>query len=251
MKMTMRWIGLVLLLSLPALAQVPVQIVKVEPHSHTRCALADMASNEKDPWGSCLVIWYTNTSSQRITGIRFDVHFVSALKEVDPAVYAYENTVALKPGKGIAGIWHDGVLWHQYGDGMGAEVQVGRVMFADGTFWTPPPPAAVSTAAATEPSKPPDQPAAREVLLKTINAQFAKEGVAGYADISHDKLTVHSERASAVRFHMLLANDTFISRMKDAGISAFAYTNDADQNFLYDVKAGQVLTASPQTTDSK
>jgi hypothetical protein len=39
--------------------------------------------------------------------------------------------------------------------------------------------------------------------------------------------------------------------MKDAGISAFAYTNDADQNFLYDVKAGQVLTASPQTTDSK
>ena len=217
-----------------ALAQMPVEVIKVEPHSHTRCALTSLGTNDSDPWGSCLVIWYKNTSSERIIGIRFDVHYVSALKEVDPAEYPYESTATVKPGKVIAGIWHDGVFWRQYGDGMDAEVSVGRVMFADGTFWTPAPtPAAAlapATPAAAEPSKPLDQPAARQLLLKTINGQFAKDGIAGYAEVSGDKLTVHSERASAMRFHMTVASERFISMMQDAGIATYLYTNDAEQS---------------------
>jgi hypothetical protein len=127
-----------LFLAHSAFAQAPVEIVRVEPHSHARCALASIATNDPDPWGSCLVVWYKNTSSQRITGIRFEVNFVSALKEVDSTVYSYESTMTIKPTKVGMGIWHDGVFWHQYGDGMGANVRVARVMFADGTFWTPP-----------------------------------------------------------------------------------------------------------------
>jgi hypothetical protein len=63
---------LLLLVSSLAFAQTPVDVVKVEPHSHTRCALASLGTNDSDPWGSCLVIWYRNVSSKRITGIRFD-----------------------------------------------------------------------------------------------------------------------------------------------------------------------------------
>jgi FMN phosphatase YigB (HAD superfamily) len=48
---------------------------QLEYISHTRCALADLGTDEKDPWGSCLVVWYKNSSSKYITGIRFDVHF--------------------------------------------------------------------------------------------------------------------------------------------------------------------------------
>jgi len=248
----MRHLGYLLALlfvSDAALAQMPVEVVKIEPHSHTRCALASLGANDSDPWGSCLVIWYKNTSSERITGIRFDVHYVSALKEVDPAAYSYESTATVKPGKMIAGIWHDGVFWHQYGDGMDAEVSVGRVMFADGTFWTPPPsPSAApapATPAAGESSKAPDQPAARQLLLKAINGQFAKDGIAGYAEVSGDKLTVHSERASAMRFHMTLASQKFISMMQDAGIATYLYTNDAEQSFVYDVKAAKITLSVP------
>jgi len=225
-----------------SVAQMPVEIVKVEPHSHARCALADAATDEHDPWGSCLIVWCRNSSTKYITGIRFDVHFVSALKEVDPAVYSYENTATIKPGKMNAGIWHDGVFWHQYGDGMDVQVQVGRVMFRDGSFWTPPTPATADPNASTttEPAKPLNQETARDFLLKASNAQFAKEGVAGYAEIKGgDKLIVHSERASAVRFNMTLKNEKFLALLKTAGIATYAYTNDAEQNFSYDVKAGQ------------
>lgn len=236
------WLTLFSLVS-TAVSQTPIEIVKVEPHSHTRCALADMGNDDKDPWGSCLVVWYKNTSEKAIAGIRFDVHFVTPLKEVDPTAYSYENTSLLKPGKEIAGIWHDGVIWHQYGDGMDAQVQVARVMFKDGTFWTPTSPSAVTNPATINtPPKPLDQTGARDIMIRAINASFAKEGVAGYAEISGDKMTVHSERASAVRFNMTLKNDKFISALKDAGIATYTYTNDTDQNFLYDVKLGQVVS---------
>ena len=66
-----------------------------------------------------------------------------------------------------------------------------------------------------------NQSAAREMLLKTINASFAKEGVAGYAEISGDKLTVHSERANEMRFHMLVSNQKFIAMMQEAGIATY------------------------------
>jgi len=97
-----------------------------------------------------------------------------------------------------------------------------------------------------------NQSAAREMLLKTINASFAKEGVAGYAEISGDKLTVHSERASEMRFHMLVANQKLVAMMREAGIATYLYTNDADQNFAYDLKAGKIIppTAS-QATETK
>ncbi len=248
------WPWLILFALVPiAVAQIPVEIVKIEPHSHTRCALADLGNDEKDPWGSCLVVWYKNTSGKYITGVRFDVHFVSALREVDPAVYPYETTVVLKPGKEIAGIWHDGVFWHQYGEGMDAEVQVARVMFRDGTFWTPSSLGAntMSQTNASTPSKAQDQATLREALIKSINATFTKEGVAGYAEISGDKLTVHSERASAVRLNMTLKNDQFLPSLKSAGISTFVYTNDAEQTFEYDVKEGQVVSSSQTQVKQK
>jgi hypothetical protein len=104
---------------------------------------------------------------------------------------------------------------------------------------------------AIEPPKPSGL-AARDFLLKTINASFTKEGVAGYTEIAGDKLIIHSERASAVRFHMIVANEKLISVMREAGIATCQYTNDAEQNFAYDVKAGRVtVPAAPQANESK
>lgn len=91
-----------------------------------------------------------------------------------------------------------------------------------------------------------NRPGARPKLLNYINDSFQKEGVLGYAELSGDKLTVHCERASLMRFHMIVANPRTVSYLQRAGIAAYAYTNDADQSFLYDVKAGQVISPPPQ-----
>jgi len=97
-----------------------------------------------------------------------------------------------------------------------------------------------------------NQSAAREMLLKTFNASFAKEGVAGYAEISGNKLIVHSERASEMLFHMQVANQKLISMMQQAGIATYLYTNDADQKFAYDLKAGKIIPpAASQATETK
>jgi hypothetical protein len=109
----------------------PVEIVRVEPHSHALCALA----GSEDPWGSCLLVSYKNVSAQPITAIRFEATFIDAMKESNPSVYSYDDTRRVKPGKTQTALWGDGVYWHQYGDKMGANVRVVKVMFADGTFW--------------------------------------------------------------------------------------------------------------------
>jgi hypothetical protein len=94
-----------------------------------------------------------------------------------------------------------------------------------------------------------NQASTRQRLVDGINAVFQKDGVVGYTDVSEDKLTVHSERASAMRFHAILASKWEISMMQRAGIETFAYTDDTAQNFAYDVKSGQiVLSATQQAT---
>ena len=89
-----------------------------------------------------------------------------------------------------------------------------------------------------------DRAAARQRLLKAINAGFRKDGVMGYAEISGDDVTIHSERASAMRFRMNLASSRQLFMMQRAGIAKFIYTDDAAQKFVYDVKAGQIVSAS-------
>ena len=54
-----------------------------------------------------------------------------------------------------------------------------------------------------------------------------------------------------MRFHMALANQRVLSMMRRAAITVYIYTNDDDQNFAYDVKAGQVVTpAIPQAIEA-
>lgn len=232
--------------SIPARGQAPVELLKVDPHSHTRCSMvAALSGAEPDPWYTCLAISYKNASTQPITGIRFDVHFVSALEEVDPTTVSYESTQSLKPGKSFTTMWHDGVYWHQYGDRMGARVTVARVMFADGSIWTPPPPASAKVEPPAD-----DVESARALLVKVINSTFVRDHAVGYAEISGDKLIVHSERASPMRFRMILANETELSLMKNAKISLFVYSNDATQTFTYDLKAGTVVDSNASASAS-
>jgi hypothetical protein len=68
----------------------------------------------------------------------------------------------------------------------------------------------------------------------------------GYAEVSGDKLTVHSERASPMRFRMILASQQELSMVRRAGIAIFVYTNDADQTFVYDVKSARLLSPAAQ-----
>jgi hypothetical protein len=85
----------------------------------------------------------------------------------------------------------------------------------------------------------------RQKIVNADNASFKKEGVMGYAEVSGDKLTVHSERASAMRFHMVLSNPRYISYLRRSGLTTLVYTNDADQTFAYDVKSGQIADENP------
>ncbi|HLM81910.1 MAG TPA: hypothetical protein VK302_14990 [Terriglobales bacterium] len=96
-----------------------------------------------------------------------------------------------------------------------------------------------------------NQAGTRQKLINGINASFQKGGVMGYAEISGDKMTVHSERASAMRFHMIMASRREISMARRAGITMYIYTNDADQSFQYDVKADKVLSPpAPQAVEA-
>ena len=140
----------------PAQDRTPVEIVRVEPHSHALCALV----GSDDPWGSCLLISYRNVSAQPITAIRFEATFINAMKESDPSVYSYDDTRKVKPGKTQTALWGDGVYWHRYGDKMGANVRVIKVMFADGTFWT-------------------GSPSASETAQRKLFAQAIVDGMAG------------------------------------------------------------------------
>ena len=85
-----------------------------------------------------------------------------------------------------------------------------------------------------------NQPSDRAKLVSGLNASFQKGGVLGYAEMSGDTLILHSERANPMRFHMLLAS-AILSNIRRAGFTAFTYTNDADQKFIYDVKGGHIL----------
>ncbi len=90
-----------------------------------------------------------------------------------------------------------------------------------------------------------DQAGVRRKLVNGLNGSFQKNGVLGYAEISGDRITVHSERASLMRLHMVLASGEF-SMVRRAGITMFIYTNDANQNFVYDVKADQIVSPATQ-----
>jgi hypothetical protein len=85
----------------------------------------------------------------------------------------------------------------------------------------------------------------RQKIVNADNAAFKKEGVMGYAEVSGDKLTVHSERASAMRFHMTLSDPRYMSYLRRSGLTTVVYTNDADQTFVYDVKSGQIAGENP------
>jgi hypothetical protein len=88
-----------------------------------------------------------------------------------------------------------------------------------------------------------NQTVARQRLVQAINASFQRDRTAGYAEISGDKLTVHSEHANPMHFRMILANEWQRSMMQRAGIATFGYTNDSDQNFTFDVETNQVTSA--------
>ena len=55
-------------------------------------------------------------------------------------------------------------------------------------------------------------------------------------------LTIHSERCSALRFHVLLADEQMLAKLKQMGFKTFLYTNDADQKFTYDLQTGTTGT---------
>jgi hypothetical protein len=94
-------------------------------------------------------------------------------------------------------------------------------------------------------SPPAKQADTRQKLIDAVNVACLNEKAVGYAEISGDTLTVHSERASAMRFHMIVANQQWLTMMRQAGIATFAYTDDGDQHFLLDVKSGH---ESPDVT---
>jgi hypothetical protein len=82
----------------------------------------------------------------------------------------------------------------------------------------------------------------KEKLVEAHNASFRAEKVVGYAESSGDTFTIHSERASDMRFHMLLANQQNMGRYRAAGIKTIVYTNDSDQRFTYDLVADHMVT---------
>jgi hypothetical protein len=85
-------------------------------------------------------------------------------------------------------------------------------------------------------------PADRPKMIAAENATFKKDGVAGYAEIVNDTYTIHSERASSIRFRAnVVDNKEYVAALQRAGITTLVYTNDADLKFVYDVQTNQII----------
>jgi hypothetical protein len=83
----------------------------------------------------------------------------------------------------------------------------------------------------------------RQQVIDSMNKSFLAQNVVGYAEVSGDTLIDHSERASEMRFHMLL-NQQMLDTMHTINIKTFVYTNDKDQKYMYDVVTGHVVSPS-------
>jgi hypothetical protein len=83
---------------------------------------------------------------------------------------------------------------------------------------------------------------ARQRFTKGVQAEFAKGGVAGYAKFDGDVLTIHSERASLMRFHAAINDENRLARFRTMDVKTYIYTNDADQRFEFDVVHNREVT---------
>lgn len=83
---------------------------------------------------------------------------------------------------------------------------------------------------------------ARQLYARSLQAELAKAGVAGYAKFDGDVLTVHSERASMMRFHANTSDEKFLPWFRTMNVKTYIYTNDADQRFEFDVVHNREVT---------
>jgi hypothetical protein len=88
----------------------------------------------------------------------------------------------------------------------------------------------------------------KETLVDAHNRSFRAEKIVGYAESSGDTFTIHSERASEMRFRMLLADNQRIELYRTVGIKTLVYTNDADQRYVYEIGTGRAITPVGTTT---
>lgn len=83
---------------------------------------------------------------------------------------------------------------------------------------------------------------ARRLYMRREQEAFAKAGVAGYAKFDGDVLTVHSERASLMRFHAHINDEKYLALLRTVNVKTYIYTNDADQTFKFDVANNREVT---------
>lgn len=106
----------------------PIEIRRLNPHSISE-------PGGGDPWGSYLMIQFSNVSPKTIVAVRFDVSFVDALGDKHESVYSYDSDSTVKPGKTSRSAWGDGVYAGSLGHKVGAIVWVQKLRFADDTFF--------------------------------------------------------------------------------------------------------------------
>jgi hypothetical protein len=83
---------------------------------------------------------------------------------------------------------------------------------------------------------------ARQIYKKSVQAAVAKDGIARYSTFDGDVLTDHSERASLMRFHLLINDEKRLASFRTMHLKTFIYTNDADQRFEFDVVHNREVT---------
>src|SRR5208282_241802 len=95
---------------------------------------------------------------------------------------------------------------------------------------------------AATPASPGDGTMSAARVVEMLNSRFVADKVVGYAEGAGDTLTIHSEPASGMRFHMMLADKRELETLRAAGFKTVLYTNDADVNLKGDVESGRIET---------
>ena len=122
MKITCLATALVLMSSAAAQdAACPVEVT----HSHVQTA-------ERSSWAT-----FRNLTSQPITALKFNVVYLDNVQDAHPTTGDFTTDGGAKPGKTVNYTWTPSYLDYSQGGG-GYIIRVDKVLFKDGTTWTPP-----------------------------------------------------------------------------------------------------------------
>ena len=125
--------------AIPAFAQqtCPIKVIAIRARELEWMGNPKYSGIYADPWNLYLYLWYQNVSSKTVTAVSFHAQLGDALEPARDVPNDFNDFHRIKPGKKRDVDWPDGVYSQGLGKGNYGVISISKVVFSDGTLWTP------------------------------------------------------------------------------------------------------------------